>query len=396
MFVSSGQHDLPTQELDYELPEHLIATRPAEPRDSARMLVARRSGGEVEHRLVRDLPDYLRAGDALVFNTAAVAPARLIGRRAKSGGRVEGLFLRELPHGPSATAALIWQVMLKAGGRLHIGDRIELLDRDDHEAACALELIEHSEAGDWIVAVTGADSTMTALQQVGRTPLPPYILKARGEDTVDDQSDRRWYQTVYADPAKRQSVAAPTAGLHFTPELLERLVNEGVRRIDVTLHVGAGTFKPITATTLSQHRMHTESFEASGDSIREIARMQKLRGAKPQAGGGAGGYRLIAVGTTSVRVLESLPSARILGKPESVETGQMCGRIAGLTDLMIAPRYEFKYVDGMLTNFHLPRSTLLALVAAMLGLDRLKAIYREAIEKGYRFYSYGDAMLILP
>jgi S-adenosylmethionine:tRNA ribosyltransferase-isomerase len=212
--------------------------------------------------------------------------------------------------------------------------------------------------------------------------LPPYIQRARHVQGIEisDERDRQWYQTTYADPRRRRSVAAPTAGLHFTPHLLEAMTNRGVQRLDVTLHVGPGTFKPVAAETLAEHTMHTEFFEVDE---RTVQALRETRRRIERAGRG----RIIAVGTTTVRTLESLPS------PLSATTD---GPMAGETDLLIAPPYEFRLVDGMLTNFHLPRSTLLALVAAMVGLERLLAIYREAVEREYRFYSYGDAMLILP
>ncbi len=372
------QHPLRTDELDYQLPAELIATRPAEPRDSARLLVVYRRSDSIEHRRVRDLPQLLRAGDVLVFNTTSVAPARLIGKRCSSGGKVDGLFVEELAGRDGDAGAIRWLVMLKAGGQLRPGDQIDLLD-ERGLVRCSITLTE-SRDGAWEVQLAGQESTEAALDAVGRTPLPPYILKARGNEMVDDQLDRAWYQTVYASAQQRQSVAAPTAGLHFTPSLLQQLSAQGVHRIDLTLHVGPGTFKPVTAERLDQHRMHAESLHISEQAIRTI---RELRGNKSGQRG-----RVLAIGTTSVRTLESLPA---LG-----ESGEFCGPISGMTDLLIAPPYEFKNVDGMLTNFHLPRSTLMALVAAMIGLDRLHAVYREAMDKGYRFYSYGDAMLILP
>jgi S-adenosylmethionine:tRNA ribosyltransferase-isomerase len=374
--VVASQQPLRTDELDYELPAELIATRPAEPRDSARLLVMHRGNDSIEHHHVRDLPRLLSGGDVLVFNTTAVAPARLIGRRQPSGGKVEGLFVSAIASSPNA---IRWLVMLKAGGRIRKGDQIELLDSSG-EARCLITLVE-SRNREWEVELSGANSTAIALDWVGRTPLPPYILKARGDRVIDDELDRRWYQTVYASAQQRESIAAPTAGLHFTSQLLEQLSAGGVRRVDVTLHVGPGTFKPVTAHTLDQHIMHAESFFVSDQAI---AALRETRQKRSQSGG-----RVLAVGTTSVRTLESLPALDASG-------GDFCGPISGMTDLLIAPPYEFKNVDGMLTNFHLPRSTLMALVAAMVGLDRLKAVYREAIGMKYRFYSYGDAMLILP
>ncbi len=355
--------NLATEELDYPLPPELIATRPAHPRDAARMMVVSRSGDRIEHACVRDLPDFLRAGDAMVFNTTAVTPARFQGRRAGTGGRVEGLFVEHA--GPQQ-----WVVMLRSNGRLHAGDRIELLDRDGDESPHRLELIEPHTEG-WTVAVHGPPDV---LDRVGLTPLPPYILKARDGAEIADDLDRAWYQTVYADPAQRRSVAAPTAGLHFTDDLLARLGASGVGRIDVTLHVGPGTFRPITAPTLAGHVMHGEHYSVAPGAIAAL-----------QSTGG----RIIAVGTTTVRTLESLPDP--LPAAASLD-----GPIRGCTRLLIAPPYEPRNFAGLLTNFHLPRSTLVALVGAVVGLDRLKAIYAEAAQRRYRFYSYGDAMLILP
>jgi S-adenosylmethionine:tRNA ribosyltransferase-isomerase len=370
------QTTLRTDELDYDLPQELIAARPAEPRDSARMLVMWRSRDHVEHRHVRDLPEYLGASDAMVFNTTAVAPARLIARRVPTGGKVEGLFLEE------AAATGAWTVMLQSGGRLRVGDVLELLDRADRSSGVTIRIAAH-ENESWLVERVDGLPTREVLDRVGRTPLPPYIVRARQHGAFSDDEDRQWYQTVYAELANRRSVAAPTAGLHFTDDLLKGIDRSGVRRIAVTLHVGPGTFKPITAPTLAEHRMHSEWFEVSEESLSALDETKKVGG------------RVIAVGTTSVRTLESLPPHHV-GAKNSTKPAQFCGGIRGMTDLLIAPPFDFKLVDGMLTNFHLPRSTLLALVAAMVGLDRLKAVYREAIDRRYRFYSYGDAMLILP
>ncbi len=355
--------ELATESLDYHLPQQLIATRPAQPRDAARMLVVSRSDERIEHVRVRDLPDYLRAGDTLVFNTTAVMPARFRGRRAGSGGRVEGLFVE--PTGEEQ-----WVVMLRCNGRLHPGDRIELLDRDGESSAHGLQLLETHAEG-WTVTVPGGREV---LDRVGLTPLPPYILKARDGSEIADDQDRAWYQTVYADPSQRHSVAAPTAGLHFTDDLLARLATSGVNRVDVTLHVGPGTFRPITAPTLAGHAMHAEHYSVAPAAI---AALQSTDG------------RIFAVGTTAVRTLESLPEP--LPAAASLD-----GPIRGCTDLLIAPPYEPRNFVGLLTNFHLPRTTLLALVGAVVGLDRLKAVYAEAVKREYRFYSYGDAMLILP
>ena len=370
--VPMTQQPLRVDDLDYELPRELIATRPAEPRDSARLLIMHGNDDAIEHRHVRDLPDYLRAGDTLVFNRTAVMPARLVGRRVDTGGRVEGLFLEEVAPGQ-------WLVMLRSNGRLRAGQRVQLLDTDGQPYESALELVEPRPEG-WLVNAGGSQSVAAMLDRAGWTPLPPYILRARGEEKFRDALDRQWYQTTFADPRERRSVAAPTAGLHFTPELLARIENRGVRRIDVVLDIGLGTFKPITAETIDQHPMHAERFVVEPSVIEAIQQAHN-----PAQGSG----RIIAVGTTVVRTLESLPA--LLPDPASLSEP-----VIGRTELLISPPYRFKHVDGMLTNFHLPRSTLLALVGAMVGLDRIKAAYREAISQRYRFYSYGDAMLILP
>jgi S-adenosylmethionine:tRNA ribosyltransferase-isomerase len=393
--------DLPVDALDYALPDGLIATAPANPRDSARMMVVRLVATDddaIEHRHIRDLPDYLHAGDALVFNTSAVLPARFFGRRVdpgSGGGRVEGLFLGTTT-ADAKSDARSWRVMLRSNGRLRAGMQIELATRDGKAGGVVLTLRDKHEDA-WQVDVDGAGDVHPAavLDRLGVTPLPPYILRARQsqasaaapadrEAAADDADDldRAWYQTVYADPNQRGSVAAPTAGLHFTDNLLGRLADQGVERVDVVLHVGHGTFKPVTATTLAEHDMHTESFVVPARSRARLAD----RLAHREAGDTTG--RIIAVGTTSVRVLESLDR-------QDLRSGASAD-LYGETDLLIAPPYVFRHIDGLLTNFHLPRSTLLALVGAMVGLDRLHAIYREAIARSYRFYSYGDAMLILP
>ncbi|MDY7110465.1 MAG: tRNA preQ1(34) S-adenosylmethionine ribosyltransferase-isomerase QueA [Planctomycetota bacterium] len=373
---TTGSSSLPTAALDYDLPQHLIAMRPAEPRDSARLLVVRRSGDSIEHRVVRDLPEYLAADDLLVFNDTAVAPARLFARREETGGRLEGLFLEEIEKGR-------WRIMLKPARRLKPGHRLELTTLEGAAGEWALEL-EANEGGEWIARLDPPRPAEIVLNELGGTPLPPYIIRARraGAKRFDDADDRRWYQTVYADPGRRGSVAAPTAGLHFTPALLKAIDKRGVQRRHVTLHVGPGTFKPISADTVGEHDMHAEWYEAPRGTIAALRAAKERRAVGP-----APTPRVLAVGTSTVRTLESLPDPL----PPASDAS-----ITGETELLIAPPYPFRYVDGMLTNFHLPRSTLLALVASMIGLDRVLAVYREAVKREYRFYSYGDAMLILP
>lgn len=444
-----------TSELEYELPEGIIATRPAEPRDAARMMVVRRSDpGSIEHRHVRDLPTYLRAGDLMVFNRTRVLPARLIGVNEETGGKVDGLYLREAGprEGYHGTRGVAWQVLLKAR-RVREGtcilligpDELQQNQSDQHEpddgrapetSGVRLVVLRRAlgpmddrglgdQSGDdgagrpdagegWVVGVElwvqgeewrklGPEETEGLLARVGHTPLPPYILASRRllgtPADAGEQIDRARYQTVYA--REGGSVAAPTAGLHFTPELLARLDELGLRRAEVVLHVGTGTFKPVEAERLEDHPMHTEWCSMPEDLV------ARLRAPDPER-------RVIAVGTTSVRTLESYALAleahdhRQVGDRAAAGVGGK-GGVGGVpasieTRLMIRPGYQFRWTDGVMTNFHLPRSTLLALVAALLeregepgsGIARVRALYAEAISRGYRFYSYGDSMLILP
>jgi S-adenosylmethionine:tRNA ribosyltransferase-isomerase len=354
--------------LAYDLPPGLIATRPAEPRDRARMLVVRCQGGTIEHASVHDLPELLEPGDLLVRNDTAVLAARLLGTRAsdgsRGGGRVEGLFLKAHEDGS-------WTVVLTASGTLGVGEVIELVGPGARHASLRL-LEKHGRY--WRAAPEPAGEAAELLEALGRTPLPPYILKARRArgEIIDDASDRQWYRTLFARADRAGSVAAPTAGLHLTDQLRARLEQRGVRQAAVTLHVGEGTFRPVTAATLEDHRMHAESWLVEPAGVEAIRR-----------GPGSGG-RFLAVGTTTTRLLESLPE----DLPD--------GPLSGSTDLLISPGYSFRRVDGLLTNFHLPRSTLLALVAARTGLELMHEAYRTAVAERYRFYSYGDAMLILP
>lgn len=397
-----------TSELEYDLPEGVIATRAAEPRDAARMMVVSRSDPSLlHHRHIRDLPEFLRTGDTLVFNRTAVIPARLIGVNAATGGKVEGLFLHERPGQTPESAR--WQVLIKAR-RARPGTTLTLLDQDDRPSDVTLALIERAsdDEGGWIAdarisAGTGQETVIRSvgtgehhaiLARLGRTPLPPYILAARREshEVIPDPTDRARYQTVYADAGATGSVAAPTAGLHFTPDLLARLAAMGVEQAQVLLHVGTGTFKPVETESLLDHPMHREWCSMEAGLAQRVEAVRRSRSG-----------RIFAVGTTSVRTLESY-AARAQGEtsdslrtpapwPEQIDTR-----------LLIAPGYQTQWVDGILTNFHLPRSTLLALVAALFergsepgsGIARVKTLYAEAIRSGYRFYSFGDAMLILP
>jgi S-adenosylmethionine:tRNA ribosyltransferase-isomerase len=336
-----------------------------------------------EHRVVRDLPGVLREGDLLVLNATRVLPARLCGFRADTGGRIDGLYLGtrgEQRSGPDARAGAgedaRWVVLLK-GRRLREGVRVALEGPGGNNGV-SLRLVEPwtDEPGGWLVEPEGGGAG--ALGEIGRTPLPPYIVSARkhaGED-VADEVDRERYQTVFAGEAG--SVAAPTAGLHLTSGLLEALRAAGVRTAEVVLHVGTGTFRPVEAEWLREHPMHAEWGrvpEATAAAV-ESARRE--------------GRRVIAVGTTACRALESFA---VLGAQGEAKAGAWFS-----TRLLIAPGHEWRWTDGLLTNFHLPRSTLLAMVAARTpgGLARVKALYAQAIAAGYRFFSYGDAMLVLP
>lgn len=359
---------LRTSDLDYELPESCIATHPVTPRDAARLMLVPRAAGEPTDHIIRDLPRLLRPGDLLVFNRTRVIPARFRGRRAGTGGKFEGLYLAEL----APPTPLRWHVMLKAG---HLRPGVELeLDRSTPGApAITLKLLARTDDGGWEVEVSGASSTAEALDRVGEMPLPPYILAARKrlDPATRDAEDRERYQTVFAQ--EPGSVAAPTAGLHFTPELFAALDSAGIGRAEVVLHVGTGTFKPVETEFVESHPMHEEWCSMSGPAATAIAETRARSG------------RVIAVGTTAARTLEAY--AAEANRPEFLRTR-----------LLITPGYRWKSVDGLLTNFHLPQSTLMALVGARLegdGIGRLKAAYRRAMDRGYRFYSYGDAMLVL-
>jgi S-adenosylmethionine:tRNA ribosyltransferase-isomerase len=349
------------EELDYDLPEELIAQEPAAERDRARLLVLRRDGGGVEHRSVRDLPGLLRAGDLLVVNDAAVFPARLDLRRG-TGGRFDALLLEPLPGDP-----LRWQALVNAHSKLRPGERLSV----ERAGGAAVVLEERTGGGAWRVRFEGTEDVRALAERAGRVPLPPYIRREKGADPRDGL-DRDRYQTVYArDPV---AAAAPTAGLHFSPALLEACAARGIGRAAVTLAVGPGTFRPVKAESVEEHPMHPERWRVPQGAAAAVR-------AAREAGG-----RVVAVGTTAVRTLEAAAAASPVGLPREG---------AGTTDLFILPGYRFRSVDVLLTNFHLPRSTLLALVMAFGGVEPVRAAYREAVRERYRFFSYGDAMLVL-
>jgi len=348
-----------TDELDYDLPVELIAQSPAEQRNASKLLVLDRSSGRMTDSEFSAVGDFLQSGDCLVLNDTKVLAARFFAQR-QTGASLEGLFLAEQAGAPG-----VWDVMLKGARKVRVGERIRILDRHRGDF-CEAELVEKKAGGACVLRIGTERSAEAVLDEVGFPPLPPYIR--RDGDVEQAQADRQRYQTVYA--RQPGAVAAPTAGLHFTEMLLEQLKAKGVRFASVTLHVGTGTFKPVTVEDLEQHEIHQEWFRLDSANA-------ELINATRAAGG-----RIVAVGTTATRVLETVATEA------GVEPGE------GTTRLFIMPGYAFKAVDAMITNFHLPKSTLLALVGAFAGLERMLAAYRHAIEHRYRFYSYGDAMLI--
>ena len=356
-----------TSDFNYPLPEDLIARYPAQRRDESRLMLLERTSGELHHEIFKNIRRYLKPGDLLALNDSRVIPARLIGRKAPYGGQVEIFLLQEL-QSPG-----LWKALVRPGKKIKKTDRIIIEPR-----VLECTILDYAGKGERIVQFEFQGDWWNILDQFGHTPLPPYILKARKQaleekkKTIpwEEHGDRERYQTVFAH--SRGSVAAPTAGLHFTQALLDELREMDVEIIYITLHVGAGTFKPVESETIENHQMEKEYYVIDEQTAHSInrARMEKRR--------------IIAVGTTVVRVLETVaaPDGRI-----SPATGE--------TDLMIIPGYRFKAVDAMLTNFHLPRSTLLMLVAAFAGHDRILEAYRIAVQEKYRFYSYGDAMFIV-
>jgi S-adenosylmethionine:tRNA ribosyltransferase-isomerase len=344
---------------DFDLPPERIALRPASPRDSARLLVVRPPSA-FDDRVVRDLPSLLRAGDLLVVNDTKVIPAELHGRRLRDAGAAEVslTLIRDLGSGS-------WETLARPAKRLKPGDRLVF---GEGPAALAGEILSNEGEGRVIVAFDRSGPELReALAVIGHMPLPPYIAARRGED----DSDRTDYQTVFA--KAEGAVAAPTAGLHFTPELFARLGAAGIRRATVTLHVGPGTFLPVKAADTTGHHMHSETGSISEEAAAAINETRRNSG------------RIVGVGTTVTRLLESATS------PDGTVRA-----FDGATDIFITPGYRFRAIDVMMTNFHLPRSTLFMLVSAFAGRETMLAAYRHAIGSGYRFYSYGDACLLHP
>jgi len=344
-----------TSDFDYFLPPELIAQTPMEPRDQSRLMVLNRSDGSIEHRRFFEIVDFLRDGDVLVFNDSRVIPARLYGRKVDTGGGVEILLLRRLE-------ANVWEALVKRGKRLRVGTKVEITDDSaaDNPSKVAAEVIGQEESGVKVIRF----SEETLLTELGRVPLPPYIHSPL--------SHPERYQTVYARVAG--SVAAPTAGLHFTPELLSRLEQKGVRMLFVSLHIGLDTFSPVREDDPREHPIHSEYGVLSQMVASQLSQAKRE------------GRRIIAVGTTTVRILEQVAQ---LNNPLQLQPFE------GWISLFILPGHRFRMVDALITNFHLPRSTLLMLVTAFTGKKLINRAYQEAIASGYRFYSFGDAMLVL-
>jgi len=354
-------------DFDYHLPPELIAQQPVADRAASRMLYVRRESGEIQDRKFRDFPDLLRPDDLVVFNNTRVFPARLFGHR--SGTHAQPLS----PRNPASKAflrgeveALLtkqigeweWEALVRPGRKIGVGERISFGENEELKA----EVISHGEFGERTLRFDPVPDFFGTIERIGHVPLPPYINRQ------DEQSDRERYQTVYA--REHGSVAAPTAGLHFTPEILDRLRQRGIETTEVTLHVGLGTFQPIHEERVEEHHLHREWYRVSPDAANTINRaLDSSR-------------RVIAIGTTAVRTLE------YTGRSGRVEPG------SGETDLFIYPGYQFRVVGGMLTNFHLPKSTLLMLVSALAGRDLILRAYNHAVAEKYRFYSYGDCMFI--
>jgi S-adenosylmethionine:tRNA ribosyltransferase-isomerase len=346
-----SERGLRTSDYDFELPPERIAQSPAERRDASRLLVVDRATGTLAHRVFSDLVDYIPPGDAVVLNETRVFPARLLGRRA-GGGEAEVLLLA--PHGGDEK---LWTALVRPGAKLKPGRMVAISDE------LRVEIVESTPGGERIVRLLTDLPLTEALDRYGEVPLPPYVQHRATED------DRERYQTVYA--RERGSVAAPTAGLHFTPELLAALQAKGVSIVRLVLHVGVGTFRPVETDDPAQHRMHSEWYSVSADAADALNAVR------------AAGGSIWAVGTTVTRTLET-----VTDEAGVVHAGE------GWTDIFLRPPYRFRAVDHLVTNFHLPKSTLLMLVAALAGYDVMKRAYREAIKGGYRFFSYGDAMLI--
>lgn len=346
-------------EFDYNLPEELIAQYPSKERDKCRLMVLNREDGSLSHEMFYDIIDHLREGDCMVFNSSKVIPARLFGEKLGTGVKVEFLLIKRLGDSDK------WETMVRPGRRLKPGDRVAFGEGSNQIEA---EIISYGDGGTRIVKFDYDGIFMERLEELGKMPLPPYI------DRESEEEDKEMYQTVYAD--KPGSVASPTAGLHFTEELLEKAKSKGVKLEFVTLHVGIGTFRPVKVENIEDHKMHFEEYsisEETADSINASI---------------LSGNRIISVGTTSTRTLESAAFKDEKSGKFLVKSG------GGSTGIFIYPGYEFKIINALVTNFHLPKSTLIMLISALYNREKILEAYEVAVKEKYRFFSYGDAMLI--
>ena len=346
-------------DFDYELPEELIAQKPQKDRDKCRLMVLRRSDNSIEHRHFFDILEYLKEGDCLLLNDSKVIPARLYGIKEGTGARVEFLLIKRIEGD-------IWETMVRPGKRLKPGDSV--LFSDEEGKKLRAEILDYGEDGTRIVKMEYDGILMERLEEIGSMPLPPYISRPSNDEDKDD------YQTVYCH--EEGSVAAPTAGLHFTTELLEKAREKGVKIAFVTLHVGIGTFRPVKCETIENHHMHFEEYSVSEETA-EIVNETVLSGG-----------RVISVGTTSTRTAESAACFDEKSGKYLLKAG------SGSTDIFIYPGYEFKIIESLITNFHLPKSTLMMLVSALYDREHILKAYDEAVREEYRFFSYGDAMFI--
>jgi len=342
-----------TDLFNYDLPTELIAQHPPKRRELARMLVLHRNSGQIEHRPITDIADYLHAPDVLVLNNTKVIPARVFGHKTASGGKIELLLLEEASPGE-------WKVLMKTSRRPKVGDELALCS-----GKAKATMLYDGEQGEAVLKIESDRPLMEILDEEGVPPLPPYINR-KNQTREQIEADKERYQTVYA--SEPGAAAAPTAGLHFTPEIFQTLEKQGVGKAELTLHVGLGTFRPVSADIITDHEMHHEHYTVSEEAA------QTINVAK-QAGG-----RVVAVGSTSVRTLESVSPIR---------------EAEGSTNIFIYPPYEFRNVDVILTNFHLPKSTLLMMMSAFAGRELMLKAYKAAVQEKYRFFSYGDCMLIL-
>ncbi len=337
---------------DYSLPEELIAQYPLAKRDESRLMVLNRKTKSIQHSKFLELHNFLDTGDLLVLNNTKVIPARLIGKKEKSGGKVEILLIS--PKGKG-----LWEALVKHSSRMNIGTKVIFGDGE-----YTARIMDKTESQGRLIQFESEEEMRDLLDKYGKPPLPPYVKREAKEE------DKKTYQTIYA--KEEGAVAAPTAGLHFTEFVFDKLKSKGIETVEITLHVGLGTFQPVKAENVEEHKLHSEFFTISSDSA---IRINQTR---------ANGGKIVAVGTTSVRALESSSDEKGIIKPYS-----------GFTNIFIYPGYKFRVVDKLITNFHLPKSTLIMLVSAFAGRDFVMSAYSEAIKEKYRFYSYGDAMLII-